>query len=123
MSSEPTSITRSGWYRLIPGVPKPETWDLCVGNGQHLGWDRCWAFVLTHVLGSRELSIVWSIGYAMKAACEEVAAEQAQAAYERGWRDACDDHLDQAADPDHPIGERHQSPYDPDLPKVPRRSA
>jgi hypothetical protein len=30
------------------------------------------------------------------------------AAYELGWRNACDDHLEQQRDPDHPIGEsRH----------------
>lgn len=108
--SEPTSITRSGWYRLMAPTPRPETWDLCVGNGQHLGWDRCWAFVLTHVLGSRELSIVWSIGYAMKEACERVAAEQAAAAYEQGWRDACDDWLQQRDDPSHPLGSRKSWP-------------
>lgn len=29
-------------------------------------------------------------------------------AYERGWRDACDDHLQQGKDPTHPIGARYQ---------------
>lgn len=123
MSTEPTSITRSAWYRLIPPVTKPEIWDLCVGNGQHLGWDRCWAFVLSNSLASRELSIVWSIAYAMKAACEELGEDHLQAAYERGWRDACDDHLDQDKDPAHPIGERYQQPYDPQRPQTPRKSA
>lgn len=108
--SEPTSITRSAWYRLITPVPKPEIWDLTVGNGQHLGWDRCWAFVLTHSLNSREIGIVWSIAYAMKAACEQAAAEASAAAYEQGWRDACDDHLDQRQNPDHPLGARHGWP-------------
>jgi hypothetical protein len=118
--SEPFSITGSAWYRLIPPTPKPEIWDLTVGNGQHMGWDRCWAFVNSHVLGSRELGIVWSIAYAMKAACEELVDAQLQTAYERGWRDACDDWLEQngthttAANPLHPIGARKQQPYVPE---------
>lgn len=39
-------------------------------------------------------------------------------AYEQGWRDACDDHLqqngtrDQAGDPSHPIGTRHRRDVD-----------
>lgn len=114
MSTEPTSITRSAWYRLIPPLTKPETWDLCVGNGQHLGWDRCWAFVLSHNLDSRGLAIVWSIGYAMKAACEESEAKRLQKAYEAGWRDACDDHLEQKRNPSHPIGGRRRAEYVPE---------
>lgn len=111
--TEPTSIIRAPWYRLAAPVPKPDIWDLCVGNGQHLGWDRCWAYVLSHHLDTRAISTIWSIGYAMKAACEEAAAPLIQAAYERGWRDACDDHLQQTQDPTHPIGARLQRPYVP----------
>lgn len=39
-------------------------------------------------------------------------------AYEQGWRDACDDHLqqrgtrEQAADETHPIGARHKAAVD-----------
>lgn len=43
-----------------------------------------------------------------------VAAEvhqQIQDAYEQGWRDACDDHLEQGRNPMHPIGRRKQHPY------------
>ena len=29
-----------------------------------------------------------------------------QAAYEQGWSDACRDHLEQRANPEHPIGDR-----------------
>lgn len=36
-----------------------------------------------------------------------------QAAYDQGWWDRCQDHLDQKRDPDHPIGERKQTPYVP----------
>ncbi len=113
MTAEPTSITMSGWYRLIPPMFKPETWDLCVGNGQHLAWDRCWAFVLTHPLGSRELSIIWSIAYAVKSACEQLEAKRLQAAYDAGWSDACADHLDQNRNPEHPIGARRRECYTP----------
>lgn len=105
MTAKPESITRSRWYQLQkPYGPTPEIWDLCIGNGQHLAWDRCWAFVLSHTLGSRELSIVWSIGYAVKSACEERTAELVRAAYDEGWHDACSDHLAQEHDPAHPIG-------------------
>lgn len=53
---------------------------------------------------------------------DELAENQLQAAYERGWRDACDDHLDQDADPTHPIGERYQQPYDPQAQRVLRKA-
>jgi hypothetical protein len=107
---EPYSITHSGWYRLIAPSPKPDIWDISVGNGQHLGWDRCWAYVLSHHLNSREISIVWAIGYAMKDAAERAAKVEADEAYEQGWRDACDDHLEQKQDPSHPIGARKRKP-------------
>lgn len=111
MSDEPYSITRTGWYRLISPTPKPLVWDITVETPeQHLGWRRCWAFVLTHSLKSSDLSTVWAIAYAMKNACEEIAEKDAAAAYEQGWRDACDDFNDQKKDPNHPIGERKKWP-------------
>lgn len=37
--------------------------------------------------------------------------EAVQAAYEAGWRDACDDHRQQAGDAAHPIGNRYRPNY------------
>ena len=34
-----------------------------------------------------------------------------RAAYEQGWRDACDDFMQQASDPQHPIGRRKKGDY------------
>lgn len=40
---------------------------------------------------------------------EEQVWRIAEAAYEAGWRDACDDHMQQATDARHPLGTRKRA--------------